>query len=137
MRLKKISNIARENELIHIPLNKFLEWIKEGPKHPDYGIDYFKTRRISIPVNKDNLIENSIVAEKDTHLILNSLNLNLLEKDQFGLIKRDRSGQEIGIKRLEKKDIMILDLISELCKLTDEELEAMVKANETGVIGIA
>jgi len=31
----------------------------------------------------------------------------------------------------------IIELISELGKLTDEELEAMVKANETGVIGIA
>ena len=39
------------------------------------------------------------------------------------------------LEQLKKEGI--LDLISELGKLTDEELEAMVKANETGVIGIA
>ena len=31
----------------------------------------------------------------------------------------------------------ILDLISELGKLTDEELEILVQANETGIVGIA
>ena len=35
-----------------------------------------------------------------------------------------------------KKD-GILDLISELGKLTDEELEIMVQANKTGIVGIA
>ena len=35
-----------------------------------------------------------------------------------------------------KKD-GILNLISELGKLTDEELEILVQANETGIVGIA
>ena len=35
-----------------------------------------------------------------------------------------------------KKD-GILNLISELGKLTDEELEVLVQANETGIVGIA
>ena len=35
------------------------------------------------------------------------------------------------------KEQGILDLISELGKLTDEELEALVQANETGIVGIA
>ena len=35
-----------------------------------------------------------------------------------------------------KKD-GIIDLISQLGKLTDEELEILVQANETGIVGIA
>ena len=35
------------------------------------------------------------------------------------------------------KEQGILDLISELGKLTDEELEALVQANEIGLMGIA
>ncbi len=35
-----------------------------------------------------------------------------------------------------KKD-GIIDLISQLGKLTDEELEVLVQANETGIVGIA
>jgi hypothetical protein len=35
------------------------------------------------------------------------------------------------------KEEGILDLISELGKLTDEELEILVQANETGIVGIA
>ena len=39
------------------------------------------------------------------------------------------------LEQLKKEGI--LDLISEIGKLTDEELEALVKSKETGVIGIA
>ena len=35
-----------------------------------------------------------------------------------------------------KKD-GIIDLISQLGTLTDEELEILVKANETGIVGVA
>ena len=39
------------------------------------------------------------------------------------------------LEQLKKEGI--LDLISELGKLTDEELEILVQANETGIVGIA
>ena len=35
------------------------------------------------------------------------------------------------------KENGIMDLISELGKLTDEELELLVKANKSGIVGIA
>ena len=35
------------------------------------------------------------------------------------------------------KEEGILDLISELGKLTDEELEMLVQANESGIVGYA
>ena len=35
------------------------------------------------------------------------------------------------------KENGIMDLISELGKLTDEELELLVKANNSGIVGIA
>tara|TARA_Y100000004_G_scaffold156825_1_gene182144 strand:+ start:381 stop:509 length:129 start_codon:yes stop_codon:yes gene_type:complete len=35
------------------------------------------------------------------------------------------------------KEEGVLDLISELGKLTDEELEMLVQANESGIVGYA
>ncbi len=40
-----------------------------------------------------------------------------------------------ALEKLKKEGI--LDLISELGKLTDEELELLVKMNEGGIVGIA
>ena len=42
------------------------------------------------------------------------------------------------MEKLEQlKEEGILDLISELGKLTDEELELLVQANKSGMVGIA
>ena len=40
-----------------------------------------------------------------------------------------------SLEQLKKDGVM--DLISELGKLTDEELELLVKANQSGIVGIA
>ena len=51
------------------------------------------------------------------------------------LIKGEKMTKVDNLEKLKEEGI--LDLISELGKLTDEELEILVQANETGIVGIA
>ena len=80
-----------------LDLDDFNRWIHSDRSETKINFgkdyDYFYTQKISIPVNKDNVIKHNLVHEKDVHLILDSLNLDL------------------NTSQLEKKDIMILDLI--------------------------
>tara|TARA_B100001250_G_scaffold400494_2_gene411113 strand:- start:2961 stop:5963 length:3003 start_codon:yes stop_codon:yes gene_type:complete len=82
-----------------LDLNDFNRWIHSDRSETkiNFGTknyDYFYTKKISIPVNKENVIKNKLVHNKDLNLILDSLDLNL------------------NTNQLEKKDIMILDLIA-------------------------
>ena len=80
-----------------LDLDDFNRWIHSDRSETKINFgkdyDYFYTQKISIPVNRDNVIKHNLVHEKDVHLILDSLNLDL------------------NTSQLEKKDIMILDLI--------------------------
>ncbi len=80
-----------------IELSLFNEWIKsdEAKTKINLGKDYdfYFTKKISIPVNKNNVLKNNIVSEKYNELILDTLELDL------------------NTSQLEKKDIMILDLL--------------------------
>tara|TARA_B100000131_G_scaffold57261_1_gene52533 strand:- start:478 stop:627 length:150 start_codon:yes stop_codon:yes gene_type:complete len=46
-------------------------------------------------------------------------------------------GENMTNKLEQLKEEGILDLISELGQLTDEELEILVQANQTGQVGVA
>ena len=78
-------------------LEDFNKWIHSDQSKTKINIgkdyDFFYTKNIKIPVNKDNVLKNKLVHEKDNHLILDTLELTL------------------NTNQLEKKDIMILDLI--------------------------
>ena len=80
-----------------LSLHNFNKWIKSDQSKTKINIgkdyDFFYTKNITIPVNRDNVLQNKIVHEKDTNLILDSLEIQL------------------HTNQLEKKDIMILDLI--------------------------
>ena len=80
-----------------LSLSDFNKWIHSDRSETKINFgkdyDYFYTKKISIPVNKDNVINNQLVHHKDVDLILDSLDLDL------------------NTNQLEKKDIMILDLI--------------------------
>tara|TARA_B100000131_G_scaffold143346_1_gene139431 strand:- start:295 stop:456 length:162 start_codon:yes stop_codon:yes gene_type:complete len=51
------------------------------------------------------------------------------------LIKGEKMTKVDNLEQLKEEGI--LDLISELGKLTDEELEMLVQANKTGIVGYA
>ncbi len=80
-----------------LSLHDFNRWLHSDRSETKINLgkdyDYFYTKDIKIPVNKNNVLENNIVKAENEHLILDSLSLN------------------IGTNQLEKKDIMILDLI--------------------------
>ena len=80
-----------------LDLTDFNNWIHSDQSKTKINIgkdyDFFYTKKIKIPVNKKNVLQNKLVHEKDTNLILDSLELT------------------INTNQLEKKDIMILDLI--------------------------
>ena len=80
-----------------LELSDFNAWIHSD--HPKTKInigkdyDFFYTKNIKIPVNKENVLKNKLIHKKDEDLILDTLQLKL------------------QTSQLEKKDIMILDLI--------------------------
>ena len=80
-----------------LDLKDFNRWIASDRRETKINIgkdyDYFYTQKINIPVNKNNVLKNNTVHPKDTHLILDTLQVDL------------------KTSQLEKKDIMILDLI--------------------------
>jgi len=80
-----------------INLHDFNSWIHSDQSKTKINIgkdyDFFYAKKITIPVNRKNVLKNNLVHENDTNLILDSLELNL------------------NTNQLEKKDIMILDLI--------------------------
>ena len=73
-------------------------------KHPDVKapmtsgrkVDYIASRRIRVPVNKENCIKYGIVAEKDAAMIPDSIHLRISDDKEF----------------LSKPEIFMLDLLS-------------------------
>lgn len=59
-------------------------------------IDYVPTRRIAIPVNKDNAIRSGIVKEEDRDLMVDTVYINISERKQ----------------RIDKSEMMLLDLLA-------------------------
>ncbi len=59
-------------------------------------IDYIPTRRIAIPVNKDNAIRSGIVKEEDRDLMVDTVYINISERKQ----------------RIDKSEMMLLDLLA-------------------------
>ncbi len=81
----------------YLDLKDFNRWIKSDRPETKINIgkdyDFYYTKNINIPVNKENIIKNNLVHQKDHHLIIDTLKINL------------------NTSQLEKKDIMILDMI--------------------------
>ena len=59
-------------------------------------LDYLPARRIAIPVNKENAIKSGIVKEKDSHLIVDTVYINIAAHKN----------------RLDKSEMMMLDLLA-------------------------
>ncbi len=59
-------------------------------------LDYLPARRIAIPVNKENAIKSGIVKEKDSHLIIDTVYINIAAHKN----------------RLDKSEMMMLDLLA-------------------------
>ncbi len=80
-----------------LKLEDFNKWIHSDQSKTKINIgkdyDFFYTKNIKVPVNKQNVLKNKLVHEKDHNLILDTLSITL------------------NTNQLEKKDIMILDLI--------------------------
>ncbi len=89
--------IEKGNSEARLDLKDFNRWIASDRAETKINIgkdyDYFYTQKIRIPVDIKNVITNNLVHSKDTNLILDYLDLDL------------------QTSQLEKKDIMILDLI--------------------------
>ena len=78
-------------------VSKMNQWIQsDGPRTKiQMGKEYvyFPTKKLSIPVNKEQVIANGTVAEKNANLILPSIDWNL------------------NVNQMEKKHMMMIDMI--------------------------
>lgn len=83
-----------------ITVKQFINWISSDDPKTKHKFSetatevIYPTKKMSIPVDKEVVLKNNIVAEKDSSLILSSLDWNL-------------QGNAI-----EKKDLMIIDMIA-------------------------
>ena len=81
--LKEVIDFVRDDSpATKLPLDEYTK------------LDYIPTKRLSLPVNKDNAIAAGIVKEEDRHLMVDTINIDL---------KRSS---------IEKKDLMILDMLA-------------------------
>ncbi len=62
----------------------------------DLQFDFLPQHKLSLPVNKENVLKTGIVKPEDAHLILDSIELNITKST------------------LEKPEVMILDMLAEL-----------------------